>query len=974
MKPPDADRTLDVSLTGPMLEAVARYEAALRAIPPDGERPGVQGYLDTVPESDRPTLRSVLVRLVKPGELPTDNTSPAAVPSDAGSAAVLKGDTVVATTSRSDTDLDFLITPSEPRVPTPAMVPSHSTAGTVSFAPDEKPGAGADATVGYSPPPRKGGPTVLPVVPGYEILGELGRGGMGVVYRARDVKLNRVVALKMVLAGAHAGPEQLARFFAEAESVAQLVHPNIVQIYGIGEHDGLPYFSLEFVDGGSLSEKLDRKPMHTGKAAALMATLARAVAGAHAHGVIHRDLKPANVLMTTDGVPKITDFGLAKRLESDSSQTRSGTLMGTPNYMAPEQARGDTHAIGPLADVYALGVMLYECLTGRTPFVGTSIVDTLQQVQNLEPVPPSRLQPRVPTDLETICLKCLQKEQAKRYVSALALAEDVDRFIAGQPILARPIGTVERAWRWAKRNPRIAVLSAAVLLLLVTVAVGSSVMAYRISLEHAAAVDARILADQKAKAEQEARELADLNAKVANDQADLAVRTFYQVVFEVQNQLRDRPDMQNLRAKLLKDAMAGLDAVAKSAENTNLLQRTSGGAYQRMGDVALEIGDTPGAGRHYERALRIYEQLAAVEPKDDRNPWSLAVMYEKVGTVNHRLGGDVNKTRDFYHRATEIREALAKKGSWSDPRITQVLVDNALAGSYAAEANLALLMGNPALALQYFQSALPLRQQLADANDKDLQAQEALATLYVTMGQVHFHLRKAAESEGDYRQSLTIREKLVKADTHSVPFKKGLVDSHQKIGDMLLHLKGKEALDTVREEYKAAHGLQTELYDQNPSNKEMQQALASSFYRLGTVAARFGEKPESQKYFQECMKLRDVLAKGDPTNLYKQVELALAQARCGEVEKVAATAKRIRTDAAKDGSILYYIGCCFALCSAATEEQTKRAEYAREAVATLRQAIARGYDDRVSLETDPDLESLQDLPDYKEMVQQLKQH
>jgi hypothetical protein len=262
---------------------------------------------------------------------------------------------------------------------------------------------------------------------------------------------------------------------------------------------------------------------------------------------------------------------------------------------------------------------------------------------------------------------------------------------------------------------------------------------------------------------------------------------------------------------------------------------------------------------------------------------------------------------------------------------------------------------------------------LAGANQKNLQAQEAIAMLYVAMGQAHFHLRDAGAADGAYRKSLAIREALVKADGHSVPFKKGLVDVHQKIGDMLLHLTNRESLDTIRDEYKTAHKLQTELYDQNPSNKEMQQALASSFYRLGTVAARFGEKPESQKKFHECMKLREVLAKEDPTNLYKQVELALAQARCGEVEKAAATAKRIRTDAAKDGSILYYIGCDFALCAATTEEPSKRAEYAREAVATLRQALAQGYEDHVSLETDPDLESLQDLPEYKEMVRQLKQ-
>jgi tetratricopeptide (TPR) repeat protein/tRNA A-37 threonylcarbamoyl transferase component Bud32 len=307
---------------------------------------------------------------------------------------------------------------------------------------------------------------VRPQVEGFSIQSELGRGGMGVVYKARQTKLNRTVALKMVLAGAHAGAEQLARFHAEAEAVAHLQHPHIVQIYEVGEHGGLPFFSLEFVDGGCLADRIGGKPQPVDETAHQVELLARAMAYAHEQGIVHRDLKPANVLLTKDGQPKITDFGLAKRLESDSSQTKSGTLMGTPSYMAPEQARGEVREVGPLADVYALGVILYEMLTGRTPFIGASILDTLQQVRNKEPVPPTQLLPKIPRDLETICLRCLQKDPHKRYASALALADDLRRFQAGEPILARRVGRVERVWRWCKRNPRVAALSAAVVVLL----------------------------------------------------------------------------------------------------------------------------------------------------------------------------------------------------------------------------------------------------------------------------------------------------------------------------------------------------------------------------------------------------------------------------------------------------------------------------------------------------------------------------
>ena len=296
----------------------------------------------------------------------------------------------------------------------------------------------------------------VPAIAGYEILGELGRGGMGVVYRARQVRLNRPCALKMILAGAHAGAEAAARFLAEAEAVARLQHPNIVQIHHIGEADGLPFFELEYVAGGSLDRRLDGTPWPARRAAELVEPLARGVAEAHRQGIVHRDLKPGNVLLAADGTPKITDFGLAKSLAADSGLTRTDSIMGSPSYMAPEQAEGKTKQVGPLADVYALGAILYELLTGRPPFRGTTALETLEQVKNAEPVPPSRLVPGLPRDVETIALKCLQKEPAKRYDSAAALAEDLRRFLGGEPIVARPVPFWERGWRWCRRNPLVA--------------------------------------------------------------------------------------------------------------------------------------------------------------------------------------------------------------------------------------------------------------------------------------------------------------------------------------------------------------------------------------------------------------------------------------------------------------------------------------------------------------------------------------
>jgi len=374
-----------------------------------------------------------------------------------------------------------------------------------------------------------------PAIPNYEILSELGRGGMGVVYKARHLPLHRLVALKVLLAGPHAGSDALARFRGEAAAIARLHHPNLVQVYEVGEHAGRPYAALEFVDGPSLAQQLAGTPLPARQAAEILQVLAQAMHYAHEQGIVHRDLKPANILLriadcglriekTADSqsaisnpqspIPKITDFGLAKQLDSAAGNTRTGAVLGTPSYMAPEQAHGKAARVTPRADIYGLGAILYEMLTGRPPFRGESAVDTVLQVLSEEPVPPARLCPRVPRDLELICLKCLEKDPQRRYASAAQLAEELHCFLNGEPLRAtRPVSTAERFGRWCRRNPKVAGLAAAVLLSLVAGTAGSSYLGLQ------ARRDA-----SEARRQQERADLAADQARLAEGQAALAAQ------------------------------------------------------------------------------------------------------------------------------------------------------------------------------------------------------------------------------------------------------------------------------------------------------------------------------------------------------------------------------------------------------------------------------------------------------------------
>jgi tetratricopeptide (TPR) repeat protein len=530
---------------------------------------------------------------------------------------------------------------------------------------DPTSGSGSDLTVaaGTASAPTERANRAAPAIEGYEVLGELGRGGMGVVYRARQIRLNRPCVLKMILAGVHTDAASVVRFLAEAEAVARVQHPHIVQIHYIGEADGLPFFELEYVEGGSLDRRLDGTPWPALRAAALVEALARGVAEAHRQGIIHRDLKPGNVLLAADGTPKITDFGLAKALDKDSGLTRTDSIMGSPGYMAPEQAAGQAKQVGPLADVYALGAILYELLTGGAPFRGTTALEIIEQVRHAEPMPPSRLVPGLLRDVETIALKCLQKEPGKRYDSAAALAEDLRRFLRGETILARPVSPVERGWRWCRRNPIVAGLTAALVAFLILATTASLVAYGRMRRLARGEHTARLAAVSEMEAAQDARKQEAAQRRRAEDnfqKARAAVDDYLITVSE--SQLLKAPGLQPLRGELLESALRFYQDFLKERGDDPTLRVELAATQFRIGRIQAELGATDAARRALKSAIATYEAEIAKNPQGRALRSALADTWLALGDMAYNFGGQGTAPEVLvaWEKAAELREVVAR--------------------------------------------------------------------------------------------------------------------------------------------------------------------------------------------------------------------------------------------------------------------------------------------------------------------------
>ena len=695
----------------------------------------------------------------------------------------------------------------------------------------------------------------------YEIQKELGRGGMGVVYKARQVSLNRPVALKMIKAGALADEAELRRFRNEAEAVALLDHAGIVPVYEVGEHDGQNYFSMKLVEGGNLADQLPTFEANPRAAAILLAETAEAVHHAHMRGILHRDLKPANILIDAEGHPHVTDFGLAKLIESDVELTVSGAIMGTPSYMSPEQASGRRASITTATDVHGLGAILYALLTGKAPFGGDSLIDTLQAVKERPPDSPRNAQrANVPRDLETICLKCLEKDPRRRYASAQALADDLRSWLDSRPIAARRVGPAERAWLWCKRKPAIAALAAAVVL----AAVGGTAAVIVVQTRANRLLEKKNLdlqASNTKLAEQRAR------AQDRETQAIDAVKRFGDAI-EGEKELKNNPALDGLRKRLLNEPLAffkDLRARLQSDRDTTpeSLARLAHASFD-LGKLTGQIGDKQNALIAYREALPILQKLADANPADTEYQRDLAKSYNSIGFVLDEIG----KT-DEGLKALDSALAIRQKLADANPTVAAFQLD-----VVSTHQNIGLILigkRKPAEALKTDMAQLAILQKLADANPADRDIQNTLANCYQSIGLNLRFTGKLSEALDAHRSAEVILRKLAGAEptvnAHQSHLARCLVD----IGILLRDMGNTAEALKVHE---SALAISQKLADANPTVTGYQDELAGKYANMGVLLARSGKPAEAQNAFLSALKIRQKLADANPTVLDFQGALA----------------------------------------------------------------------------------------------------
>jgi serine/threonine protein kinase/tetratricopeptide (TPR) repeat protein len=684
----------------------------------------------------------------------------------------------------------------------------------------------------------------LPLLGDYELLEEIGRGGMGVIYRARHRSLNRLVALKRIHRDRLGSVANVQRFRNEAEAAAGLDHPHIVPIFEVGECEGQPYFTMKLIEGGSLAQGLDRFVADPRAATRVVARVARAVHHAHQRGTLHRDLKPSNVLLDAASEPHVTDFGLAKRLQCDSSLTRSGDLLGTPSYMAPEQAGGGTAALTVAADVYGCGAILYALLTGRPPFRGIGVLETLEQVRHQEPPPPRASNPRVDRDLETICLKCLEKESGRRYGSAEALAEDLERWLAGELVVARPPSRMDRLRRFVRRNKGPVGATAAVIGLLVLGVVGTSIGLIR-------ALEAESSATHAAESESRQRH----RAEVAYEEAVQQRREARKAVDEMYSQfaekwLDEQPRLEKTQREFVNKVLRYYEKFAL-AESTDPLERfETAYAYFRVGQIQLRLGQQVRAEEAYGRAVSLFAALADEHADEARYHFGLLRSHNRLGGALFTRN-QLKSAEAAYSEGAAVGEALVTRF----PQTSDHWLE--LATSFDGLGLVLHRTGREVEAEQRYRKALDLQQTKVEVAAAPPAYFRNLAATHRGLGNVLWTTKRLKDAEQEHRKSVVLLEKLV-ADFPGPPgYREDLCMSRTNLAAVLKEIG---RLPEGIRLYEQALEDQEKLVREFPEAPQYQRTLAATYQNLGVMHNADGQRARAEAAYGKAIAVVEKLA------------------------------------------------------------------------------------------------------------------
>ncbi len=777
---------------------------------------------------------------------------------------------------------------------------------------------------------------------GYELEALIGRGGMGVVHRARQLGLDRRVALKMIAAGRDASPHLVERFRREVEAAASLNHPAIVPIHDVGVLDGVPFYAMELLEGGSLSDRLAAGLLGIPDASALVERLARAVNHAHAHGIVHRDLKPSNILFDVEGAAKVSDFGLAKRLDADPAEadTRSSLLLGTPSYMAPEQASGRPEAVGPAVNVYALGAILFECLTGRPPFLGHQPLEILELIRSAEPPSPSRFRSGLPADLETICLTCLEKAPARRYASASALADDLGRFARGEPILARPAGPLDRLAKWARRRPAEAAFVA--LLALSMLGTIAGLLAHQTRL--------RAALKREAEATEEARRqrvIAESNYREAREAITRVLAALADPRFE------GAPRRAEIHRAQAEAALAFYDQVLRRTNSPDpVVRHDTARAAVEAANLQITLGRNGPAEANLLLAQGHFEALLVDKPGDRELLRDHMIAQIKLGVL--LMQGNTERSVSVLEKALALARRRMDLSPINNDRSRQDVAwcEHNLGSAWQ-------LAGQHERAVPYYQRAAAVYEQAMQEAPDDVSLRVELAQSLVNLGLAHAMNGRPAMAESEYRKAETLLDGAIAARPGTTEYVASKCDLLVNWGN----LDGASSrLDAGLDRFGQGLRELSPFLDAEPNMRRLKSTAINLHGARALALEKVGRFHESADDWSRVIALSDP----GPAILGYTVNRLLCLARDGDSRTVTTEAKPLEDRADLAAIDRYNLACALTLASAADSTTVpERLSLRARALKAIERAFANDPNLRDTARQDADLQSIAGDPAFR---------